>query len=77
MNIQIKTAQHNGKFKSVRVESFDDSCIFYIIKVDNELKNSVADEKKMMIYNFKEGVMCPFNKEKADLYENFHHYHDQ
>lgn len=65
-----------GKFKAVPIKSYDDACVYYIIKASNELKNEVAHEEKMMIYNFREGIICPFNKNKADMYESFNTYHD-
>ncbi|CAD8137640.1 unnamed protein product [Paramecium pentaurelia] len=73
----IKAKVKVGKFKAVPIRSYDESCFYYIVKVSSELKNLVADYEKMMIYNFKEGIICQFDRNKAETYENFHHYHDQ
>ncbi|CAD8136075.1 unnamed protein product [Paramecium octaurelia] len=73
----IKEKVTVGKFKAVPLKSYNESCIYYIIKVQSQLKNEVAHKEKMMIYNFTHGIICPFNKNKAYMYENFHHYHDQ
>lgn len=51
--------------------------VYYLIKVGNDLKNEIADEEKMMIFNLREGFICRFLKEMADVYENFHHRHTQ
>jgi anoctamin-10 len=44
--------------------------------VDGGLKNEVAHETKMMVYNSREGYVCPFNINMEEKFENFHHIHD-
>ncbi|CAD8171725.1 unnamed protein product [Paramecium pentaurelia] len=76
-NIQIKKNIEKGQFKYISYESIDKKYTYYCLKVDERLKNVVADENKMMIYNSREGYLSPFNLNIQDQFENFHHIHNQ
>lgn len=92
LNIQEKN-QEKGKFKILILKHYlnkyrlgdndeqmpdqQQNEVYYLIKVGNDLKNEIADEEKMMIFNLREGFICRFLKEMADVYENFHHRHTQ
>ncbi|CAK71954.1 unnamed protein product (macronuclear) [Paramecium tetraurelia] len=76
-NIQIKKNIEKGQFKYISYESIDKQYTYYCLKVDERLKNVVADQNKMMIYNSREGYLSPFNLNIQEQFENFHHIHNQ
>ncbi|CAD8077580.1 unnamed protein product [Paramecium primaurelia] len=76
-NIQQKKNVEKGMFKYLPIESIDKQYTYYCLKVDEKLKNLIADETKMMIYNSREGYLCPFDISIQEQFENFHHVHDQ
>ncbi|CAD8086171.1 unnamed protein product [Paramecium sonneborni] len=76
-NIQQKKNFEKGMFKYLPIESIDKQYTYYCLKVDEKLKNLIANETKMMIYNSREAYLCPFNIQIQEQFENFHHVHDQ